>query len=373
MEHEELSAWMRLLQTPTIGREKARFLLAQCGSVQAVFESSHADLTAWLGPAAAVALGKVPEGFAESLNQTWTWLTDQGHNARHILPLGHAHYPAALLETADPPLLLYAQGQLALLGRPSIAVVGSRSATPQGLDNARAFSRHLSQAGTTVVSGLALGIDGAAHEGALTGPGSTIAIVGTGLDRVYPRRHLPLAHQISREGLMLSEYPPGTPPLPANFPQRNRLIAGLSSGTLVVEAALKSGSLITARLALECGREVFAIPGSIHSSTSRGCHALIKQGAKLVETAQDILEELRLSFPAHIAQAPSPGKSSDAPTDAAQHPLLQLMGYDPVTLDDLCNRSGMAAATLNAQLLELELQDEVARLPGQLFQRRARG
>jgi DNA processing protein len=370
MDREELSAWLRLLQTPLIGRDSARRLLAAFGSPQAVFQTPSRDLAALTGPSAAAALGQIPDGFEALLKRTWQWLTQEAAANRHILALGDPHYPAALLETADPPLLLYAQGRLERLAVPAVAVVGSRNATPQGLDNARTFSRHLSQSGAAVVSGLALGVDGAAHEGALLGSGSTIAVVGTGLDRVYPKGHLALAHQIAQDGLMLSEYPPGTPPLAGYFPQRNRIIAGLAGGTLVVEAALQSGSLITARLALECGRDVFAIPGSIHSPTSRGCHALIKQGAKLVETAQDILEELRMpGIPVH----PSPPATQDEAPEAAAHPLLRLMGYDPITLDGLCVRSGLAAAQLNAQLLELELQGHVARLPGQLFQRVAQG
>lgn len=377
MDREELSAWLRLLQTPLVGRETARQLLKAVGSVQAVFQASPRDLAPWAGAAAAAALGRMPEGFDALLERTWSWLTQDSASNRHILALDDPRYPAALLETADPPLLLYAQGRLDRLAHPAVAVVGSRHATPQGLENAKAFSRHLSQSNATVVSGLALGIDGAAHEGALLGPGSTVAVVGTGLDRVYPKSHLALAHRIAQDGLMLSEYPPGTAPLAANFPQRNRIIAGLAGGTLVVEAALQSGSLITARLALECGREVFAIPGSIHSPTSRGCHSLIKQGAKLVETAQDILEELHLPFSTpRVAAAMDASSDTDALEEEApanSHPLLQLMGYDPITLDGLCNRSGLAASALNAQLLELELQGAVARLPGNLFQRQARG
>jgi DNA processing protein len=243
-----------------------------------------------------------------------------------------------------------------------LAVVGIRNPSAQGLDNARAFARHLSEKGLTIVSGLALGIDGAAHEGALAGgDGSTIAVVGTGLDRVYPARHRDLARRIAVEGLLLSELPLGTPPLRENFPQRNRVIAGLAVGTLVVEAGLPSGSLITARLATEAGREVFAIPGSIHSPQSRGCHALIKQGAKLVESADDIWSELR---PASLSAPCS--SASDVPPD----PLLAALGEDPVTLDALVARTGWPAQRLAAQLLEFEIDGQVARLPGGLYQRR---
>ncbi len=370
MEREEFAAWLRLLETSAVGRVSARRLLASFGSPQQVFLSSAEELAALVGAEAAVNLGKVPVHFDAVLERCWGWLVQPQDHDRHVLALGHPDYPAALLETADPPLMLFAQGKLDCLKRTAVAVVGSRNATPQGLESARAFSAHLSREGVSVVSGLALGIDGAAHEGALSGAGSTIAVVGTGLDRVYPKAHFSLAHQISKTGLILSEYVVGTPPLAAHFPQRNRIIAGLANGTLVVEAALKSGSLITARLALECDREVFAIPGSIHSPTSKGCHALIKQGAKLVETAQDILEEFR--YPA-IARPINAMRGEAAPAQNADHPLLHLMGYDPITLDALCERSGLSAADLSVQLLELEISGLVLRLPGQLFQRGALG
>lgn len=281
--------------------------------------------------------------------------------------MGDPDYPAALLETADPPLLLYAQGRVAQLQMPSLAIVGSRNPTRQGVDNARAFAEHLSHAGLTIVSGLALGIDAAAHEGALTGPSSTVAVVGTGLDQVYPKRNAKLAQRIVEEGLILGEYSLGTPPLPPNFPVRNRIIAGLTRGTLVVEAALQSGSLITARLAAEAGRDVYAIPGSIHSPLSRGCHALLKQGAKLVDTAQDILEDLHLGSAAARARPAQPSQPSTS------DPLLEALGYDPMGLEALVARTGWSAAQLSAKLLELELDGQVARLPGQLFQRVSQG
>ncbi len=282
-----------------------------------------------------------------------------------MIALGDAAYPHALLESPDPPLLLYAIGRLELLHAPALAIVGSRHASVQGRQNASAFAAHLGGAGFTIVSGLALGIDGAAHEGALGSAGSTIAVVATGLDQVYPRRHLALAGRIAAEGLLLSEHPLGTPPLRENFPQRNRIIAGLTRGTLVVEATLQSGSLITARLAVEAGREVFAIPGSIHSPQAKGCHALIKQGAKLVETAQDVLEELG------VATAPAPASATE-PVLERPDPLLDAMGHDPIVLDELIARTGWSAAELAAKLLDLELAGLVERLPGQRFQRIAR-
>lgn len=356
---DELRAWLRLLLTHGMSREAARRLLAAFGSAQAVFQAGTEARRAVLPPALAQRLGVEPEDFNAQWEAVAAWLVAQPQ--RHVLTLGDADYPAALLQTADPPLLLFAQGRLALLARPALAIVGSRSPTPAGAENAQAFAAHFSRQGWAVVSGLARGVDGQAHLGALQGPGSTIAVVGTGLDRVYPARHLALARRIAEQGLLLSEFPLGTPPLRENFPQRNRVIAGLARGTLVVEAALQSGSLITARLAAEAGREVFALPGSVHSPQSRGCHALIKQGAKLVESASDILEEL--GQPA--APLPEPLAPEAAPADA----LLLALGHDPASLDALLARTGLPVGTLNARLLELELAGQVARLPGGLFQR----
>jgi DNA processing protein len=362
MERNELAAWLTLIETPRVGRESARKLLAAFGSPEAAVAASTAARREVVGAAAAEALAAPSEALGQLIDTTARWLAAEGEPPRRVITLGDPLYPTLLLQTADPPLLLYAQGHVELLQRPAIAMVGSRNPTAQGRDNARAFAAALSGAGLTVASGLALGIDGAAHEGALEGPGATIAIVGTGLDRVYPRTHHMLAHRIAREGLMLSEYALGTPPLAANFPLRNRIIAGLSQGVVVVEAALQSGSLITARLAAEAGREVFAIPGSIHAPQSRGCHALIKQGAKLVDSAQDILEELQPGQATHLPQT--------MPTEPARgDPLLDAMGYDPVSLDALVARTGSPPHELNARLLELELGGRVARLPGQLFQR----
>jgi DNA processing protein len=357
---DDLDVWLRLLRTPGVGRSNARKLLAACGSPQGVFDAGSTTWRALVEPAVASALASPPERHDEQLAATRAWLAADA--LRHVIVLADDAYPAALLQTADPPLLLYAHGRLDLLAAPSIAIVGSRNPTAQGSDNARAFAAHLSRAGLTVVSGLALGIDGAAHQGGLEGRGSTIAVMGTGPERIYPPRHRELAHRIAREGLLLTEFEIGVPSLAENFPQRNRLIAGLARGTLVVEAALPSGSLITARLAVEAGREVFAIPGSIHSPQSRGCHALIKQGAKLVESADDVLGELdwgvRSSHPAA------------SPADSGPDPLLDALGHDPATLDALQARTGWPTAELNARLLELELDDHVARLPGGLFQRR---
>jgi DNA processing protein len=366
MQRDELEAWLRLTEAPGVGRDSARKLLAALASPQAVLAAPASVLRQIAGGSVAQALGAPPEGFEERLALTWHWLSDASGEARHIVALGDPRYPRLLLQTVDPPLLLYVQGRTELLDAPSIAIVGSRNPTAQGTDNASRFAAHLSRAGYCVVSGLALGIDGAAHEGALQGAGGTIAVVGTGLDRVYPKRHLELARRIATEGALVSEFSLGMPALANNFPQRNRLIAGLARGTLVVEAALQSGSLITARLAAEAGREVFAIPGSIHSPQSRGCHALIKQGAKLVDGVRDIFDELgpRAAACAEPSEAGAPARPADA--------LLDALGHDPVSLDALIARTGLAPETLNAKLLELELEGQVARLPGQLFQRRSR-
>ncbi len=369
MHRDELAAWLRLLETPGIGRDSARKLLSAFGSPEAVLRASASAHRSVAGAAVAQALAAPDENVDALIAKTLAWLETEPRT-RSVIVLGDPAYPEALLEIADPPLLLYASGRLAALQAPSMAIVGSRNPTPQGVDNARAFAEHLSHSGLVVVSGLALGIDAAAHEGALAGPAGTIAVVGTGLDQVYPRRNAKLAQRIVEQGLILSEYSLGTPPLPPNFPVRNRIIAGLSRGTLVVEAALQSGSLITARLASEAGRDVYAIPGSIHAPQSRGCHALLKQGAKLVDTALDILEDLRM--PSSFRVAVSMGQPAAA-AETASDPLLDALGYEPVALEALVARTGWSAAQLNIKLLELELDGQVARLPGQLFQRISQG
>ncbi|MES2889908.1 MAG: DNA-processing protein DprA [Pseudomonadota bacterium] len=387
MDRDELAAWLRLLETPGVGRESARRLLAAFGSPQAVFDAAPGEWRSVVPSAVAQALAEVPADAPALLDATWRWLQQPSDGPLDSPPhavvcLGDADYPALWLQMADPPLMVYAKGRLDTLRTPAIAIVGSRNPTRQGLDNARAFAQSLSQHGLTVVSGLALGVDGAAHDGALAGPGRTVALVGTGLDRVYPRHHLALAQRIAEQGLLLSEYPLGTSPRPAHFPQRNRLIAGLGLGTLVIEATLQSGSLITARLAMECGREVLAIPGSIHAPQSRGCHALIKQGAKLVECAQDVLEELQWPAPGGdgrvaAASVPAAPPSTAAPDDdnndsdgsGGDDPLLAALGHDPVGLEALAQRTGWSPQVLNVKLLTLELEGRVARLPGQLFQR----
>lgn len=377
----ELRSWLRLSLTAGIGNDAARRLLACFGSPHAVFEQSETALRHVVSTAQAQALGQEPQELPVQMVRTQQWLaqSDNGHQRgmRHaVWTLGDPHYPSALLQLADPPLLLYVQGQTEWGLGHAVSVVGSRNPTPQGAQTAQQFSEALGTAGLCVVSGMALGVDGAAHRGALlgakaahthaTGDGlwRTVAVVGTGLDRVYPKQHQMLAHDIAQHGVLISEYPLGTQPLAQNFPKRNRLIAALGLGTLVVEAALKSGSLITARMALDLGREVLAIPGSIHAPQSHGCHALIRQGAKLVESAQDVLEELQLGTPQQ-----TPLFTDELNSDASEHEVLQHMGYAPVSLDALQARCGLDTATLQAQLLTLELDGAIGRLPGGLFQR----
>lgn len=371
LDDDEPAAWLQLLDTPGVGRVAARRLLAAFGSPQSVVRAPRSALREVAGAELADAFfaDDRADRQAALLARTRRWLGEQSDDSpRLLLLLGDPRYPASLLQTADPPLLLYTQGRIALLQTPAVAIVGSRRPTPQGREHAARFAAELGRQGLTIVSGLAHGIDGAAHQGALDAGAASIAVVGTGLDRVYPAAHRGLARRLAVEGLVISEFPLGTEPLAGNFPARNRIIAGLASGTLVVEAALRSGSLITARMAVEAGRDVFAIPGSIHSPQSQGCHALIKQGAKLVESAQDILDEL----PIETARAGAP-EAAEAP-DAASSPapddaLMEALGHDPVTLDALLARTGLGVDILSARLLDLELAGRVARLPGQLFQR----
>lgn len=379
MEHSELGHWLRLVGTTDIGNDTARRLLTAFGTPENIFTQSAAALAQVVTTTQMRHLQQEPARHQALLDATWQWLQDASGVERRILTLGDPAYPGALLFMEDPPLLLHAMGRFDAwtrgMAEPAtqlgIAIVGSRNPTPQGLANARSFGRQCAEAGWTVVSGLALGVDSAAHEGALEGAAAqpdllaTVAVVGTGLDRVYPKSNLRLAHAIAERGLILSEYLLGTPPLAPNFPRRNRLIAGLTRGTLVVEAALGSGSLITARLASEQGKEVFAIPGSIHAAQSRGCHALIKQGAKLVETVTDVLDEFA---PADALRRPRQVAIDPAP-DPAQDDVLAQIGFDPIGLDALAARTGLDAAHLQARLLELELDGHIVRMPGALFQR----
>ena len=376
MDKNALRAWLRLSMTEGVGNDAARKLLACFGSPQAVFEQTEAALQQVVTPAQVQALRNVPNELAVQCVRTEQWLMHQPDTHSHALwTLGDPHYPQALLQLADPPLMIYVAGQTRRTLGNAVAVVGSRNPTPQGEQTAEQFGEALCASGLCVVSGLALGVDGGAHKGALRGGTTkahwhTVAVVGTGLDRVYPRQHQTLAAQIALNGLLISEYHLGAAPLAHHFPKRNRIIAALGLGTLVVEAALKSGSLITAQMALDLNREVLAISGSIHATQSHGCHALIRQGAKLVQNAQDVLEELQLAPQQQVslfAEAMQGGAEAGASNNL--HPLLTHMGFDPVSLDALQARCGLDTAGLQAQLLTLELDGAVGRLPGGLFQR----
>jgi DNA processing protein len=345
--------WLKFCLVPGIGDGTIRKLLDHFGSIEAAAAAPAPSLRQILAPKLTEAVQAGPD--PELLLQTLSWLEKPDH---FLVSLGDADYPALLREIADPPPILYGMGRRDLLNRPSLAIVGSRSATPQGEQNAEAFAEALANAGLTIVSGLALGIDASAHRGGLKGTGSTIAVVGTGLDRVYPARNKALAQKIARSGLLLSEFNLRSPSMAGHFPKRNRIISGLARGVLVAEATPDSGSLITARLALEQGREVFAIPGSIHSPQSRGCNMLIKHGAKLVETANDVLEELAWPVMPSVA----------GPDQHHGDSLLQIMGHDPVSLESLANLTGLTVAALSAKLLALELEGRVAQLPGGRYQ-----
>ena len=348
--------WIALSLIPGLGGETYRQLLKAFGLPANIFAASYTQLTSFTQPAVARAISERHK--AAEVERALTWLALPGN---HLVTLADPDYPPQLLQIADPPPLLYVKGRRELLASASLAVVGSRNATPQGINNAEQFSRSASDAGLAIVSGMALGIDAAAHRGGLDGQGSSIAVIGTGLDIIYPTRNKEIALRLAKEGAIVSEFSLGTPAIAANFPRRNRIISGLSRGCLVVEATLKSGSLITARLAADQGREVFAVPGSIHSPFSKGCHALIKQGAKLVESAADILEEM------HWQPAASVGVQNSQ--EVATTPLLEAMGFDPVAIDALATRARLAAEEISSQLLTLELEGRVTTLPGGLYQR----
>jgi DNA processing protein len=359
-----LASWLQLTLTPGLGAATLRGLLKQFGLPQQILARRRAELSGLVPSAALEALDS--QAVAQAVARALDWTRQSDHR---LVTLDDESYPKALLEIPDPPALLYAVGQVELLQRPSIAIVGSRNASAQGERNAETFAHALSDGGLVIVSGLAVGIDAAAHRGGLAGGASTIAVLGTGVDVIYPRRNAELARLVAERGLLLSEFPLGTSPLAHNFPQRNRLISGLAKGCLVVEAALASGSLITARTAADQGRDVFAIPGSIHSPLSKGCHALIKSGAKLVESAEDVLSELSGFRPSGYAST-TRARAGEAQSDEG---LLSHMGHDPVDVDSLCLRAGLSAEQVSSELLRLELDGHVAALPGGLYQRLDKG
>ena len=354
-----LASWLQLSLTPGLGPATIRSLLKQFGLPQAMLARRDTELAPHIGQAALQAMRSVR--VAEAVQRALQWAGASGH---HVITLADETYPRGLLEISDPPPVLYAHGRLDLLAQPALAIVGSRNGSAQGIQNAEQFAAALGDAGLTIVSGLALGIDAAAHRGGLASRASTMAVLGTGIDVVYPARNAELAAEIARRGLLLSEFPLGTPAIAHNFPRRNRLISGLARGCLVVEAAVESGSLITARCAADQGRDVFAIPGSIHSPLSKGCHALIKTGAKLVESAEDVLAELAGFRASGFANAAASATTSEADTG-----VLAVMGHDPVDVDSLCARAGMSAEQVASELLRLELDGRVTALPGGLYQR----
>lgn len=356
----EKALWISLNNIYGLGSQAFFQLLKTFGSPAAIYAASHAQLKEVVTEKIA---SEIKNGIDDdALNDTLNWLAKDNN---HLVTLADSSYPKALLEISDPPPLLYAKGNLALLNQASIAIVGSRNASVQGEKNAEAFASDLCHHGLCVVSGLALGIDGAAHRGALKANGATIAVVGTGLDIVYPAKHRDLAHQIVERGLIISEFALGTPSKPQNFPKRNRIISGLSLGCLVVEANLQSGSQITARLAAEQGREVFAIPGSIHSPMSKGCHQLIKQGAKLVDCIQDILDELDIKK----SEISLPDPSSVNEESLKNNALLNIMGFEPIQLENIVNLSGLTVSEVSSMLMLLELEGSVASLAGGKYQK----
>jgi DNA processing protein len=379
---KELRAWLTLLRLPRIGNAARLELLSQHHTAQAAL----AALASGQHPADSSIqnAARRPDRRVESDLQ---WLGAAPN--RRLLTLGDPDYPALLARISDPPAALFVEGDVSLLWHAQVAIVGSRNATPGGLDLGRSFAATFAQTGLVVTSGLALGMDGVAHSGALDVGGGSVAVLGSGLDRIYPPQHEALAARLRAQGCLVSEFVPGSPPRPEHFPRRNRIISGLSLGVLVVEASLGSGSLITARVAAEQGREVFAVPGSVHNPMARGCHALIKGGAKLVETAREVIEELgplarelgaalqfRLSSPAGPAQRPLQQASAPRDEHAAasareDERVLSAMGYDPVALDHLVERTGLSVPELSSILLRLELDGVVDSMGGARYQRRS--
>lgn len=364
--NQQLTDWLSLALTPGIGPVGFLRLLESFGSAGAVLNASRRQLEPFIDTTACNAL--LDKSYLPSVESARNWVEQPGCA---LMTLLDDDYPEQLANSTQPPPLLFLRGRRELLRQPMLAIVGSRHATPAAEKTATDFAARLSESGYTVVSGLAAGIDAAAHKGALTGSGSTVAIIGTGIDRIYPAGNKNLAHQIADTGLIISEFPLGMQPLPGNFPRRNRIIAGLSRGCLVVEATLKSGSLITARLAMENGRDVFAVPGSIHNPQARGCHKLIKDGAKLVENVSDILDELP---PQPTDQSPDLSLEPESTEsllsqDAETNPILTALGYDPVDIDTLTVQLGLTLPEVYAMLLDLELAGKVASLPGGRYQR----
>lgn len=362
---DELRACLKLIRLPGLSAASLHDIVAALGSLSAIHEaSSRALLETGFSPSAVERLRALDDA---SIKPDLDWLAQPGH---HFLHIGSELYPALLRQVPDAPLGLFVSGDPACLSEPQLAMVGSRNPSAGGRATAEEFARHLAGCGLTVTSGLATGIDAASHRGALAGGGKTIAVCGTGLDRVYPSSSAALARQIEACGALVSEFPPGTPPHRRNFPQRNRIISGLALGTLVVEAALHSGSLITATLAGEQGREVFAIPGSIHNHMAKGCHQLIRQGAKLIDSTADILAELG-PLTAALASPESTDRArvSGPRLDKAYKMLLDALGFEPAGVDLLVSRTGLKADEVASMLLILELEGHIESFPGGLYER----
>ena len=365
MNSTESSYRLALLREPGIGPVRFARLLERFGSAAAVFAANRSDWSAVGLSETTLDYLKAPAW--QTVEQDLRWLEQPGN---HLLGLDDSRYPPLLRRIAQAPPLLFVHGNPLCLCERQLAIVGTRNPTPAGRETTRHFASHLAGAGLGITSGLALGVDAEAHRGALLGQGFTIAVMGTGPDRIYPSAHRDLAHAIAERGALVSELPPGTLALAEHFPRRNRIISGLALGTLVVEASLYSGSLITARLAVEQGREVFAIPGSIHNTLAKGCHSLIRQGAKLVETAADILEELGpLAVAAATAATPPAPPALPPELDDDYRSLLEQLGQEPVSVDGLVERCGLTAEAVSSMLLILELQGLVAATPGGLYSR----
>ena len=363
---EELLHWLVLLRTPGIGPIRFRALLSHFGSARQILTASPRELAACRLPRKSISALHQPD--TDAAKRDLDWLHHRENH--HILPISCADYPPQLREIADPPPLLFVTGHPSLLSAAQIAVVGSRNPSQSGLNNATQFAKHLNQMGLGITSGLAIGVDTAAHQGALQAEKTTIAVLGSGLKQLYPKRNRHLALEISQHGALVSELPPDTPARAESFPRRNRIISGLSLGTLVVEATPQSGSLITARLAAEQGREVFAIPGSIHSPTSRGCHSLIRQGAKLVDCTDDILEELPpLATAGAAVVSPPQQQTLSFDIDDNSLKILNNMGQDPVAVDTLVEHSQLTPDEVSSILLSLELRGLVSTAPGGLYTR----
>ena len=368
MHTSEESAWVTLTRMPALDVAALARALDTLGSAQGITAASDASREqAGMPPAAREFLSSAA---AAPLPQERMWLESPRH---HVVPFTDPRYPGLLRRTEHHPIALYVVGNVDALNDPQLAIVGSRNPTPQGQDTAHELAEHLAGRGLVITSGLAVGIDSAAHRGALMAQGITLAVLGSGIDLVYPRGNRPLSEEIRQRGALVSGFPLGTPPRPQNFPRRNSIIAGLSLGTLVVEAARSSGSLITARQAVSCGREVFAIPGSIYSPLSRGCHELIRQGAKLTETAHDILSELNFSafFAGCSAASESHEREASRETgmDKDHKILLDALGFDPADLDVLVVRTGFKPEAVSSMMLILELEGHVQAAPGGRYSR----